>query len=266
MSSKRGAVFFDCDGTLFRDHLVVLWLKELIRMKHLPEDALAECVGAYERFLHRQETFDAYANAVIRILFNDIVNLHAGEARAAGVRVVKKHGTRVHVFPRELCASARENEFSVFAISGSPLDVVQPFADLYGMHGALGTTFHQTMDCYVGGIVLDWIKDSGKGRAVDHFTSACEIDLAKSVAIGDTTGDVSMLEKVGYPMCFNPNRELLAVAKERRWPFVVERKDVCYIHAWSEEREAYHLVDVMDGILPEGLSAAFQSRYRAHFG
>ena len=36
------------------------------------------------------------------------------------------------------------------------------------------------------------------------------------------------LEKVSVPIAFNPNRALFEMAVQRRWPQVVERKDVIY--------------------------------------
>ena len=52
------------------------------------------------------------------------------------------------------------------------------------------------------------------------------IILKKSLAVGDTEGDIAMLSLVGNPIAFNPNMELAKVAKQKGWRIVVERKDV----------------------------------------
>ena len=54
------------------------------------------------------------------------------------------------------------------------------------------------------------------------------MDLEGYVGMGDTLSDVGFLEMVSTPVAFNPNRDLLDVARERDWPIVVERKDVIY--------------------------------------
>mgnify|MGYP003394745991 FL=1 len=54
------------------------------------------------------------------------------------------------------------------------------------------------------------------------------LSLKGSVGVGDTEGDISFLEMVEKPICFNPNKKLLAHAERRGWEVVVERKDVVY--------------------------------------
>jgi len=49
-----------------------------------------------------------------------------------------------------------------------------------------------------------------------------------SVAVGDTDGDISLLENVAKPICFNPKQVLYTYAKRMNWPVVVERKDMIY--------------------------------------
>jgi phosphoserine phosphatase len=46
--------------------------------------------------------------------------------------------------------------------------------------------------------------------------------------VGDTEGDIPLLESVSRPICFNPNQNLYSYAKRMNWEVVVERKDVIY--------------------------------------
>jgi phosphoserine phosphatase len=48
------------------------------------------------------------------------------------------------------------------------------------------------------------------------------------VGVGDTESDISFLELVEKPICFNPNKRLYTYAKRNDWKVVVERKDVIY--------------------------------------
>jgi phosphoserine phosphatase len=52
--------------------------------------------------------------------------------------------------------------------------------------------------------------------------------LEGSVGVGDTEGDISLLEAVELPICFNPNMKLFERAKLKDWKVVIERKDVIY--------------------------------------
>ena len=52
--------------------------------------------------------------------------------------------------------------------------------------------------------------------------------LADSIAVGDSEGDIPMLEMVEQPIAFNPTKELFEHAREAGWKVVVERKNVVY--------------------------------------
>jgi len=53
-------------------------------------------------------------------------------------------------------------------------------------------------------------------------------DKTGTYAVGDTEGDIPMLELVDNPICFNPNKVLFDQAKRMGWSVIVERKDVIY--------------------------------------
>jgi phosphoserine phosphatase len=55
-----------------------------------------------------------------------------------------------------------------------------------------------------------------------------KLTLKGSVGVGDSEGDISFLEQVENPICFNPNRILYRHALLSGWKVVVERKDVIY--------------------------------------
>ena len=74
---------------------------------------------------------------------------------------------------------------------------------------------------------------ASKEVAIMEFVKKYNIDLNKSYAYGDTSGDFSMLKLVRYPFCVNPTKELLKnimednITKENI-QVIVERKDVIY--------------------------------------
>ena len=49
-----------------------------------------------------------------------------------------------------------------------------------------------------------------------------------SIGVGDTDGDIPLLESVERPICFNPNKRLHDHATRLDWDIVVERKDMIY--------------------------------------
>ena len=49
-----------------------------------------------------------------------------------------------------------------------------------------------------------------------------------SIAVGDSPSDIAMLELVEKPIAFNPTGDLYELALEKKWPIIVERKNVVY--------------------------------------
>jgi len=77
--------------------------------------------------------------------------------------------------------------------------------------------------------VIDEYLIADKANIVERvFERHPELTREGSIAIGDTEGDISLLESVQNPVCFNPNQALYDHAKSQGWQVIVERKDVVY--------------------------------------
>ena len=67
----------------------------------------------------------------------------------------------------------------------------------------------------------------------ENFENLYNIDLKKSYAYGDTTGDLTMFKKVGNAIAINPAKKLLEKIKKdidlsEKVKIIVERKEVIY--------------------------------------
>ena len=72
-----------------------------------------------------------------------------------------------------------------------------------------------------------------KKRVIKQYCEEYSIDLKKSYAYGDTTGDFTMFKQVGNAIAINPARRLLLKLKKdkelrEKVTIIVERKDVIY--------------------------------------
>lgn len=72
-----------------------------------------------------------------------------------------------------------------------------------------------------------------KLNAITELKDKYDIDLDKSFAYGDTSGDFTMFKSVGNPYAINPTKELIGKVKEDnalmdKIKLIVERKDVTY--------------------------------------
>ena len=67
-----------------------------------------------------------------------------------------------------------------------------------------------------------------KANIVRRAVEKENLTLDDSYGVGDTEGDIPMLELVANPIAFNPNIALYKHASRMGWKVVVERKDVIY--------------------------------------
>ena len=139
----------------------------------------------------------------------------------------RDHGRRLHLYTRELTQHLREAGYFLLAISGSPEEILDIFLKPLGFDRAFGTVLAMDgEDRYTGERLSNPFED--KRRVLEAFLAETGMNLEGSVGVGDTLSDVGFLEMVEAPIAFNPNRALFEAALERRWPLVVERKDVIY--------------------------------------
>jgi len=69
-----------------------------------------------------------------------------------------------------------------------------------------------------GRLAEEWLNGAAKARAVHSLAAQYELDLSRSFAYGDSSGDIKMLAAVGNPRAVNPAFSLRRIARVRRWP------------------------------------------------
>jgi HAD superfamily hydrolase (TIGR01490 family) len=101
----------------------------------------------------------------------------------------------------------------VYLVSSAPAEIVEPFAELLGITGAIASrsTFDE-MEFFAQG--------ANKAVAIRELAAERGIDLDASYAYSDSETDVPMLEVVGHPYAVNPDRQLARIAHERQWPIL----------------------------------------------
>jgi HAD superfamily hydrolase (TIGR01490 family) len=108
----------------------------------------------------------------------------------------------------------------VYLVSSAPAEIVEPFAELLGMTGAISSRatidengkFTGDMDFFAIG--------ENKVLAIRELAERRGIDLTESYAYSDSESDVPMLEAVGHPYAVNPDRQLARIAHEKQWPLL----------------------------------------------
>lgn len=228
------AAFFDIDGTIYREGLITEVFKKIIKYELVDEKKWYKDVRpAFLKWDKRQGDYDTYLLKMIDIYVDAIKGIHRHHIEYIAKKVIEQKGDRVYTFTRERIKWHKEQGHKVIAISGSPIELVREMSNKYNMDDYRGSIYLlDENECYTAEIVPMWDSES-KQKAISELTKKYDLDLERSFAYGDTSGDFTMFKNVGIPCSINPTKELLTKIMDdeevrSKIKVIVERKDVTY--------------------------------------
>lgn len=229
MNCMQKVAFFDIDGTVFRSSLLIELVERLIQEEVMPRTARQDFSTELHAWRSREGSYEAYITAVIQTFLKHIKGVHYGEFADIGRQVVAVQSKYVYRFTRDLIRQLKEENFYLVAISQSPKTILDGFCEQYGFDKVYGRFYEiGPQDRFTGEITDEHLIENKANIARRVFDRQPGLTREESIAVGDTEGDIPLLEMVARPICFNPNQVLYRHAKRVGWPVVVERKDVIH--------------------------------------
>lgn len=224
----KKAAFFDIDGTVFRSSLVIELTEALIDHRIFPGEARREYWQELQGWLNREDSYDKYVQALVRAFMKHLKGVSYKEFMEVVEEMLAEHQYRVYRYTRDLIKDLARNDYYLVAISQSPKSVIEKFCKPMGFHKTYGCIYELGPNNRFTGAVTDEHLIMNKANIVKRVVDKEQLTLDDSVSIGDSEGDIPMLEMTTAPICFNPNSILYRHAKMNGWKVVVERKDVIY--------------------------------------
>jgi HAD superfamily hydrolase (TIGR01490 family) len=235
MATRTKLAIFDIDGTIFRSSLIIELFNELVRRGVYPQSASRVVERNYLAWLNRKGHYNDYLMKLVRVFYQSIAGCSANSVEPAVRTVIRWQRNRVHRYPRQLITDLKRKGYFILVISNSPEPMVLRFASSMGFDAAIGHTLEIRDGVYTGRSIVNGTPHPGiawmdKVSALKRFIESrkMNVDIAQSIMIGDSEGDVPLLSFVGRPIAFNPSLPLARIARARGWRIVVERKDVVY--------------------------------------
>jgi HAD superfamily hydrolase (TIGR01490 family) len=225
-TAERKFAAFDIDGTLFRWQLFHEFVFALKDAGQLDEKTAKLIDDHFFAWTSRKISFDEYQTTVVDALRGCIPNLSLAILEEASSRVIKASGHKVYKFTRDYIQQLKKEGYFLLAVTGSHQEIAQPFAEQYGFDDCIGVLFERNGDALTGN--FERYVYGRKAELITEYAKTHSLTFKDSIAVGDSHGDVSMLEIVEKPLAFNPAHNLLNIAMEKGWKIVVERKDVAY--------------------------------------
>ena len=225
---EKKVAFFDIDGTVFRSSLLIVLVEGLIVAGVFPKEAREEYIEAYHAWRDREGTYAEYIGAVVTSYIRHIKGVHYGELADVGKAVVATQSKHVYRYTRDLIQELKSQDYYIVAISQSPKTILDVFCKNYGFDKVYGRIYEIGPQDRFTGEMVDVHLVENKANIVQRVFEKEEVTRTGSVGVGDTDGDISLLDSVERAICFNPNQLLYKHAQRMGWEVVVERKDVIY--------------------------------------
>ncbi len=225
--TKQKFAAFDIDGTLFRSGLYREVSYELMKMGALAPSILNETTVKNREWRHRTHgnAFEEFDMLVVDRVGSSLPELRIADYDKAVAHVLEKKAENVYVYTRDLIKQLKSEGYFLVAISGSQIELVEPFAKKYGFDAWVGQEWERGDEFFTGNVTRT---HTGKDTIIKQLATEHNLTLSGSVAVGDSNGDTGMLALVDHPIAFNPTAELYEKAITNGWDIVVERKNMIY--------------------------------------
>ena len=231
---KRRAAFFDIDGTLFRNSLLIehyfLMTKDGILDKENWEENVKPL---YQKYEDRKGPYEDYLDKAALVYQRSMIGLEKEIIDKYAKLVLEENKNKVYMVTRKAVEKHKKNGDLIFFISGSPDFLVEGFGKYYGATESISTSYiFDENNKFTGNIRPMW---DGKSKlsAIKYLKKRYNINLDESYSYGDTNGDITMFQMVGNPHAINPSYELIEKlfsdeSLRQKAVINIERKDVNY--------------------------------------
>lgn len=234
------AAFFDIDGTLFRNSLLIEHFLLLTADGVIDENIWENEIGPlYSKYQNRLGAYEDYLDKASLVYQQKLAGIDKATVDKYSDVVIKENKNKIYRITKRAVKFHKKNGYKIFFISGSPMFLVEHFGEIYGADESISTIYEfDDTNLFTGKVTPMWDNRSKLG-AVMELAKKYNIDLDSSYAYGDTNGDISMFQLVGHPHAINPSFELidkLYTDSELREKTVIdiERKDVNYSFKLSD--------------------------------
>lgn len=231
---KNTAAFFDIDGTIFRNSLMIEHFQKLMNFEVIdPAIWYTKVKDVYLEWEKRYGDFEKYLERLAEVYLEELKGIDKAYIEFIAAHVIKVNGDMVYKYSRNQIDFHKRMGHKIFFISGSPDFLVSKMAEKYEVTEYRGSVYKvDEENKFTGELIRMW-DSSSKRKVLNELIGKYNVDLEKSYAYGDTTGDLSMLKLMGNPVAINPNLPLIEAIKKdeelrKKATIIVERKNVIY--------------------------------------
>ncbi len=215
--APEAAAFFDLDRTLMEGSSAFQFGRAAYKAGLLSRRQLATDAWANLRF-RLQGATDQTTHALRDRISASLTGTRVRDLQRLGPDVLARILPRI--YPRMIALAYEHQDAGrkVYIFTAASQELAEMLAHVLTFDGGIGSQFSAAEDgVYTGQPTGLFIYGADKARAIKRLADQEGIDLTKSYAYSDSASDLPMLRAVGHPVAVNPDRELLAEARENGW-------------------------------------------------
>jgi HAD superfamily hydrolase (TIGR01490 family) len=213
------AAFFDIDNTIMRGSSIGALAKGMADRDYFTTSEVLEFTWKQLKFvLSGKENMEDIAQATENGLAF-VKGRSPDEIRQLADEVYDETMARkLWAGSVELATAHQDLGHEVWLVSATPIEVAEEIAKRLGLTGGLGTVAEVADGAYTGRLDGPPLHGAAKVDAITRLAAERGLDLARCAAYSDSSNDIPMLSKVGFPVAVNPDGALRTHAKQNGWP------------------------------------------------
>jgi phosphoserine phosphatase len=215
----------DMDGTLFDGFLIADVVRLLASTPGCDTASARAALDTIHRYRNGVITHDQCAADVYTAYGRAVAGLPVTVMQDVAAQVWDRARSGLFAHAAPLVTLLRAQGMTVHLLSGSPQDVIRQAAGALGIDHFCGLTM-ATQNGRLLNLMLRAPALRGAKRGIlDRATRGIAVDWEQSFAMGDSSADIEVLQRVGHAVAFEPDAALRLAAVEHGWP-VADRHDV----------------------------------------
>jgi phosphoserine phosphatase len=211
VSLRPQLAVFDCDGTLWRGDSGAGFFYWELDAGLIPPEVASWARARYDEYKAGRVSEEQ--------MCGEMVTMNAGVSEEAIARAACdffEQRVAANIFPEmlELTTRLRAGGSELWAVSSTCAWVVEVGVERFGIPAERVVAASVLIERGVAtGTLVRVPSGAGKAAALREV-----VGRPADAVFGNSVHDLAMLEMARHPFCINPNRDLSALAAERRWP------------------------------------------------
>jgi len=107
------------------------------------------------------------------------------------------------------------NTYDIYFVAGEMQCVGKAVAEYFSAQGSISSEMEVENGVFTGSIGKSLAKKEGKRDAIEYLIDAYPYE--SSLVLGDSDGDIELLNKVVHAFCMDPTESLEEIAVSRGW-------------------------------------------------